>query len=433
MIGKCSLRRRSRLAQFLFLIPLHAFTDMSIQTTVATWTDSAKRAPIDAILAVALGVLPSACVLADKSTVPLLFLTIVPAGICAWQAGWRPRFIGPLSVVVGLFVAWALLASSWSFHPLESFTDGVRTALVVVATWLLVELVRERASDENSYRTLATAIMVGAILGACIALLEQELNAPLYRLFTGNFSGPVGDFHTNRGVSLLAFVLWLACAAQPKNTSWRVHLMLATLVAAAIATSASGSAKLALILSACFFVVARLDSIPRRLLAGIVVLIGVVLTPWIVQPLFDAGLHQADWLPSSSQHRIHIWNFVADRAFEHPWFGWGLDSSQSMPNFGVQPFDGEHVIPLHPHNGALQIWMELGIVGVALATAMLVFVVRKLEAAGEDKAPWLGAYLVALLVIADSAFGLWQTQWVASIGWSAAMVAVVTARPRGTS
>jgi O-antigen ligase len=74
-----------------------------------------------------------------------------------------------------------------------------------------------------------------------------------------------------------------------------------------------------------------------------------------VQTGVIAWLHRL--VPASWDARLNIWTFAADHVQSHPFRGWGLDASRT---FGP-------AIPLHTHNAQLQLWLELGAIGAALA------------------------------------------------------------------
>ncbi|WP_166983902.1 O-antigen ligase family protein [Paramicrobacterium fandaimingii] len=71
--------------------------------------------------------------------------------------------------------------------------------------------------------------------------------------------------------------------------------------------------------------------------------------------------------------RTEFWARVIDRASERPWFGWGY-SSPWIP--GQLPLDDplvrHHVVQLHAHNAWLDVWLQLGVLGVVLFAALVV-------------------------------------------------------------
>jgi len=130
-------------------------------------------------------------------------------------------------------------------------------------------------------------------------------------------------------------------------------------------------------------------------------------------------------LPESWSARLDIWTFVASQAAEHPLRGWGADASRTFGD----------AIPLHPHNAALQIWLELGAPGAALAGALIGWITACLAVMARTHpahAAAGAAALTAYLVIGAVSFGVWQEWWVGLGLLTVAALAVVRrAWPRG--
>lgn len=78
-------------------------------------------------------------------------------------------------------------------------------------------------------------------------------------------------------------------------------------------------------------------------------------------------------------YRMYAWEFVTNRILEKPVLGWGLNGSKKFGGETAKiikdPIMGSlgEPVPLHPHNGILQIWLELGAIG---ALAMLIIILR---------------------------------------------------------
>lgn len=105
--------------------------------------------------------------------------------------------------------------------------------------------------------------------------------------------------------------------------------------------------------------------------------------------------------------RTVVWRFVAQQIATKPVFGWGLDASRAWP----------HVIPLHPHDAALQIWLELGAVGTVLAAAFVAWFFQRLARLAKIDAQGASASTasaIAFVVIGALSFGVWQEWWIAT-------------------
>jgi hypothetical protein len=138
-------------------------------------------------------------------------------------------------------------------------------------------------------------------------------------------------------------------------------------------------------------------------------------------------------LPPSAVHRLVIWDFAAARIAEKPITGWGLEASRAMPGGRALPdaatldrlnianpaqrealaLPHVEVMPLHPHNGALQLWLELGGIGALIGAALMLALG---VAASRSAAPAAGAGMLASAAVTGMlSFGLWQAWWVASL------------------
>lgn len=145
----------------------------------------------------------------------------------------------------------------------------------------------------------------------------------------------------------------------------------------------------------------------------------------------------------SLSHRLYIWNFTARKSQEKPILGWGMDSARNIPG-GKEKFplyscyledekdltkyiqDEEHM-PLHPHNFIMQIWLELGGLGAALAA--FAFGWMGFGAMRAIKTRWSAAIVSASIssafVVASLSFGIWQGWWIASLFLCAGIVWMV--------
>ncbi len=128
-------------------------------------------------------------------------------------------------------------------------------------------------------------------------------------------------------------------------------------------------------------------------------------------------------LKPSWSARLQIWRFAVDRIAEHPWRGWGMDAARA---FGDR-------IPLHAHNWSLQLWLELGLPGVIVVTALWLGLLRRVATIQDRfQRAAAAAGISAYLAIGAVSFGLWQAWWLAA-GVLAALGAIVAARSAARS
>jgi O-antigen ligase len=124
-----------------------------------------------------------------------------------------------------------------------------------------------------------------------------------------------------------------------------------------------------------------------------------------------------------------IWNWAADRIRERPILGWGMDASRAIPGgetevedyMDLRPFGIDlagQVMPLHPHDAILQLWLELGMVGALLAAALAVWIWLQAGLAGAYPIALAAAAMPPLLL----SFGIWQSWWLSTLFLAAAFL-----------
>ena len=115
---------------------------------------------------------------------------------------------------------------------------------------------------------------------------------------------------------------------------------------------------------------------------------------------------------------------------DRPILGWGIDTARSLPGGKIQvtiarpAAQGEttgpsaesgseppltvELLPLHPHNAALQVWVELGAVGAVLAMALVVLTVSRVGRLSRQKVDRAAAlsFISAAFVIAYFGYGI---------------------------
>jgi O-antigen ligase len=263
-----------------------------------------------------------------------------------------------------------------------------------------------------------------AALGLML-IAEAFTGAALYRGLHEQFYEPIRPDLAARNLARSTFVLGLLWpvaavgAMRVKGMGWLSLPMAVGTVVGAIAFDADAPA-IGVALAAVVTVAAlRWPGDAPRLLGGLAALAYIVMPALIV--LGRAATHAFHLnapLPLSWAQRVGYWTHAADWIADHPLRGWGLEASRE---FGPG-------IVLHPHNGPLQVWLELGAVGALAAAAVWWLALGRLARPKADlvAAATAGSAAVYLL-FGGVNFGLWQEWWLAL----AALVVVVAAAAKG--
>jgi O-antigen ligase len=325
----------------------------------------------------------------------------------------------PLLILVALAV-WAAASMTWTpaavdLAKLEGYDDiETLTALKLflqVATYGAA-VVGLRGLSGAGARRAAIVLACGMVGLAVIVTLDSLSGAAVYQklhMATGEAIRPdLAMVKVSLSTYALALLFWPAALVLSRISRPRLTWLLA---AGTIVTSVVCSSDACLVALAAGGVVwAMVYGFGRN---GAKVLVGLVAAPFVLAPLavlvgvetgFIAWLHKL--VPASWDNRLNIWTFAADHIQSHPFRGWGLDASRT---FGP-------AIPLHTHNAQLQLWLELGGIGAALAGVFfcwLAYGVVRLSERSRSEAAMAGGALVAYLVIGGLSFGVWQEWWLA--------------------
>ena len=370
-------------------------------------------ARLDWLLFAVLFLLPVTAVLAPNAVV-VLFAIAVLARAPGFQRD-KGRFARLDPIVLACFaliVVWAGIASFWTYDEPRAFALAGRIGLLLVGG---VILCHGATGLTAASRRLAGQVLVwGYLLGLVVLVEERFSDLTLYRLLrdldAGDFT-PISEL--NRGATALALLLWPVALWTWQRGLRALAIVLPLTVTAMVTGFESASAVTASAAGCLVVLLALLAPRPSAWLLAAVLAAAIVTAPLLAFALFEMGLHQSDELFLTARYRVHIWQFLAERIAEKPLFGWGFDAARNLPNFGVTPFiaDREKVVPLHPHNAVLQIWLELGLVGVILLLVLILRLTRLLARLDKPQSAHGQALLLAGFVAAFTSFGLWQNKW----------------------
>jgi exopolysaccharide production protein ExoQ len=340
------------------------------------------------------------------------------AGICAAGliAATPPYDFSALRVpaaILGALVLWGALSASWSIDPGRSLVMAARLAGLFVAAIALAA----SASRIVEPRRLTLFLFAGTAIGIALALYDLASAGGLSRHVSVRvFTAP----------RLNQISVWVALFVLPASALLicRGQRLLALVVAAAMATTVYAldgtTAKIALSLS---LPIAALVYLRRTFICRIAAALAIlaILTAPLTLPLLarvPAVFTTVDAFKDSAGHRLLIWSFTGHRIAERPLTGWGLDSARAIPGGKIEIRPGQDWLPLHPHDAALQLWLELGAPGAMLFALFVCLLWLRL---GEVEWPRLyaaagGGSLFAATAVASSAWGIWQEWWLGALG-----------------
>ena len=350
-----------------------------------------------------------------------LTLLFVLTGLGSLIAGdWKSRWaVTPILILFGLGVAWAAVTSFWALAPNDALALAGSLAVLFIVVVLLMDRAGRVAAPERNFT--GTMLVAGFALASALLSLELIADLPVAKLVRGPRPGQ-DDLELsllNPALAVLVLMAWPT--AHVIWHRWKSAVVLVPVVVVGLVwlgTSVTAWIAIAAGLAA-FGLVAGFGKrgaaglgIGAALVVLAVPLVAQVVTPERVEQLL------ADVRPSAI-HRIYTWEFTADRIAEHPFIGWGLDSSRAIPGGEQLVVEDGPALSLHPHNAGLQIWLELGLPGAVILAALLLVIGRGLAGLPRPAMAPASAAFAAAFVFASLSFGIWQNWWVAALGLTA--------------
>jgi O-antigen ligase len=398
------------------------------------------------ILTVTAVLLPPVALIVPLGVAPLLGATILAIVVARLRSddGFGV-FRSVPAFLLGLFLLWAATSLLWTPEFLRGTRSVAKLVLIFAGGILAIDSAWKLAPAER--RRCGTALVIGVTATFIYLAVDIYSNGIIRGAFLNALGQDGFQRHMlNRPVSIVVLLLWPALiVVKYRYPGWAVWLCL-VLAIGLLAGSENATALVALTAGALVYSIA---SISKFLPALRVVSAAGIVVSVLALPLFSGMSDKIEsWnalsgVENSFVHRLYIWDFAASRALEKPAMGWGIEATrglarhikpQGVPSGTETPIEARrrffkaNRLPLHPHSAGLQIWVELGVIGVILFGGFLGWLCW---CAGNRKqfgaaSPALLALIVTGFAISSSGFGIWQSWWMSSIWLTAILTFAVT-------
>ncbi|WP_022884990.1 O-antigen ligase family protein [Glaciibacter superstes] len=381
-------------------------------------------------------------------------------GLIALKPDWKWRRF-PKSL--GVFLLLATLSIAWSFYPGASAIGiTLQWATTIAALFIALTL-----TWEQLLRTLGAALrwvlglsllfelIVAAFVRAPLLPFWVQYDTPdvpkAYYWSRGLLAGggPIEGIVANRNllgfIALLALIVFATqLVAKTVRRGWGIAwLALAVLMLVLTRSSTVIVAALAVAIVLLFALWARRAGQQGRrpvYLSAAASVVAVITAIIVAAPFLLRALGKSEDLTG----RFDIWASVTDLASQRPAFGWGW-VGYWVP--WVEPFQGlavrKGVTYLQAHNAWLDVWLQLGIIGIIAFTALALstlwrswfLAVDRPRFGLADNAPYPASALMPLLITtALLAQGVAESRLLIEYGWLLLVVlAVMTKRQQGAA
>ena len=373
-----------------------------------------------------------------------------------WRAADRATLApanDSLAISLAALLVYALASTLWAAHPGAGIGKVLLLAGVAAASIATARLIA--GADRASILCASEGLWLGLLVGV-VYFLAEGLTGQAVKIWIINalkvspeLLQPARSYHWANGkligIDLASFtrsttpislMIWpaLMAALGSVRSPWnrRIAALLFVLAIFAVFYSPQESSKLAIVVGTAAFGLAWLSRVwAYRAVAAAWALACLAVVPAVMWA-HAVDLDNAPWLNRSAQHRIIIWNFTAEEVLKAPVFGIGaymtyvmgpeMTAESTMP---PDPTDRwQRKFSRHAHNAYLQTWFELGAVGALLLMWAGLSILGRISRLPSSVVPFgLGAFSTAAALL-GSAYGIWQTWYIALFGLATILFAV---------
>lgn len=329
----------------------------------------------------------------------------------------------PKPIYIGLFFFMLIIFSSffWSIDAENSLKRLIKFLPLLFFGLLFLMMI-------NAYRikiSNQSILIISSAMLILSGLLVAEFAAsyPVYKMLNPdniavhpNIMGAAYN-HIMVALTLFFFPLYvLTDRLENHKTAMRGAMILTLIILLYLGTSETAFLAFLIALPVLFFM--PVDK--KFIWSGLAILFSLLImfSPWLANYAFEETAEYLAAHPQFNQsgahilQRLEIYDFVARYILQNPMTGYGIEAGRIIKDFDQQFLYHRFEGILHPHNFALQIWLEFGLIGAAFAALMIQRVLLGLFTAHKKWSPLiiraLTAYLFAVLCIFSFGYGIWQ-------------------------
>jgi len=335
-------------------------------------------------------------------------------------------------------ILWVMVSCLWSINFVNSFFSAVKFSTEFLLGILLIgNITKLDTNREKLERILIASLLASGIIFFIESLTGGKASIAFKELIQKKETQVFLLHNLDRGMALLTLVSWVVISIFLKRGNRAAAFLLYFALLEGLSFSDNLAALVAHFIAGGVFLLTRLTILRNPKILSFLLLISslsMIIFAFKINPLKISEKNEV--LPISAKHRLFIWNFVAKNSKEYPLLGIGFNSSKKFPVTDSQIIElfGQklHPLPLHPHNNILQVYFELGAIGLilylSLAYKYLLIIGKNYKTTSsrnKDLICSLYACFSVYFIIAMISYNVWQSWWLFSALWIAALYSML--------
>ena len=323
-----------------------------------------------------------------------------------------------LGALLGTLILWLIVSFVLFPDGISPFSQVMKVSGLIVLGFItcrLASLKLSHAIDKAYY----IAAILGAFLGAiiiCFAVIYIKITET--SLWSTYFGDPLTTL--NNSAAVIVLTAWpVLLILLRRSLAIMISIILSLFILLLFLSSLA--AVLALVLGVAVLVIRIVGKRKSGVVLALIAAIFMLVFPYLIKyspvdgnELF-ATHNEESVMPRSVYHRLAMWSFATEKIDEKPWLGWGFGASRHIPQEDRRLAPNMEIMPLHPHNLALQARLELGLPGSLILAGLVFSVFYRLATFTNDG--WISGFAMApaagWLFVANVSYGMWQSWWIA--------------------
>lgn len=335
-----------------------------------------------------------------------------------------PKFF---TITLVLLFIWALISSFWSLNENGAFMLCLRLGGLCLAGFFFLNISKSFVL-ENAV-TLQTNLLIGCGFGL-IALSTGYVFAILKgtSLWGHYYFDPLTTL--NNGAVIISLLLIPCVQIIWQRYGPRTAITIYVGVCGEFWFLSSGASLLSICVGAFVFTLIYFIGKKAGLIIAVTGILLILAAPLVANHITQLPITQnfAKIAPASAKHRLLMWEFVSNKIAQSTYLGLGMDSSRHIPQDEFRLAPNMEIMPLHPHDSALQIRLELGVPGVILSAILVLslFFGALKSKYSRGQMALRTSVLCSYLAVGAVSYGVWQSWWIAT-AWLVAVLVRIAA------
>ncbi|ARN85206.1 O-antigen ligase family protein [Candidatus Nucleicultrix amoebiphila] len=311
--------------------------------------------------------------------------------------------------------AYTLISALWSPWPKNVFESSLHLLPLLFAVCIITD-------STQSLRLSYNSLMVGLITLMLISVIDILSHGMITKIFTTyTVDKPWHNSNITPTITVIFCFFWPLFSWGVTLQKKYLSLLLGFFVFLIPWLTPHYAGRSALILGFIVFCIVWFFRRFAVICLGVVLMFYIIIAPFLSSTILQPQRWEKFLIDfrASGLHRLYIWEYVSSLISQRPLLGFGLSSSKLIPAGTNNPM-GISSLPLHPHNGALQVWLELGAIGVIIFLVFLFIILKNITCIkSKIHQASAAAGLTTVFVFFSVSYGLWQSWWIATMGLTA--------------